>query len=92
MFPELKGRSLEEMDELFEAQPPLWAWQFKKYQTTGIGAYVRELEGSGKVKDVENLMHHQGDQARDVDAKATVEQLEDAGLAGAVELREVERD
>ena len=40
--PELKGRSLEEVDELFEAK--LQAWQFKKFQTTGVGHRLTELE------------------------------------------------
>ena len=41
-YPELNGRSLEEVDELFEAN--LWAWQFKKYQTHGVGHRLTELE------------------------------------------------
>ena len=40
--PELAGRSLEEVDELFEAR--LWAWQFKSYKTSGIGHRITELE------------------------------------------------
>ena len=43
--PEIKGRSLEEMDEMFEAK--LWAWQFQKYQCTGVGAAVA-AHGQGK--------------------------------------------
>ncbi|KAL6243838.1 maltose permease [Rhinocladiella similis] len=43
-LPELKGRSLEELDELFEVKPPLAAWKFTKYQTTGFGRLVREIE------------------------------------------------
>jgi hypothetical protein len=56
--PELAGRSLEEVDELFvgvSPEPPfaiqannqeqkLWAWQFKGYKTTGIGAHIAQLE------------------------------------------------
>ena len=41
-LPELKGRSLEEVDELFEKR--LWAWQFAKAETTGIGARIRQVE------------------------------------------------
>ncbi|OQU94908.1 hypothetical protein CLAIMM_01191 isoform 2 [Cladophialophora immunda] len=41
-FPELAGRSLEEVDELFEAR--LWAWQFKFYETSGIGRRIAVLE------------------------------------------------
>lgn len=40
--PELAGRSLEEVDELFEAR--LWAWQFKSYKTSGIGHLIAELQ------------------------------------------------
>lgn len=40
--PELKGRSLEEVDEMFEAK--LQAWQFKDFQTSGIGHRVTDLE------------------------------------------------
>ncbi|KAF3764346.1 general substrate transporter [Cryphonectria parasitica EP155] len=40
--PELTGRSLEEVDELFEAK--LWAWQFKGYKTSGIGHRIAILE------------------------------------------------
>lgn len=40
--PELTGRSLEEVDELFDAN--LWAWQFKSYQTSGIGHRITQLE------------------------------------------------
>lgn len=40
--PELKGRSLEEVDELFEAK--IHCWQFSKYKTTGVGHRVGELE------------------------------------------------
>ncbi|OAA63769.1 General substrate transporter [Niveomyces insectorum RCEF 264] len=44
-FPELKGRSLEEVDELFEAR--LWAWQFNKYETHGTGHLLATLENEG---------------------------------------------
>ncbi|CAK7224870.1 hypothetical protein SBRCBS47491_005701 [Sporothrix bragantina] len=44
-FPELKGRSLEEVDELFEAN--LWAWQFSKYETHGTGRLLAALENEG---------------------------------------------
>jgi hypothetical protein len=40
--PELKGRSLEETDELFEQR--LWAWQFKDAQTTGVGRRIAKLQ------------------------------------------------
>lgn len=41
-MPELKGRNLEEIDELFEAKIP--AWRFKKYQTSGISHDVAALQ------------------------------------------------
>ena len=41
-LPELKGRSLEEVDELFDRG--LWAWQFNKAETYGVGAEIRGLE------------------------------------------------
>lgn len=40
--PELAGRSLEEVDELFDAK--LWAWQFKDYKTSGVGHRITMLE------------------------------------------------
>lgn len=46
-FPELKGRSLEEVDELFAAK--LHAWQFKNYETHGTGRLLAELENEGMV-------------------------------------------
>ncbi|WVQ85136.1 hypothetical protein IAT38_007301 [Cryptococcus sp. DSM 104549] len=42
--PEFAGRSLEETDELFEKK--LWAWQFDKATTTGVGARIAEIEAS----------------------------------------------
>jgi hypothetical protein len=35
-------RSLEETDELFELR--LWAWQFSKATTTGVGAAITDME------------------------------------------------
>lgn len=40
--PDLTGRSLEEVDELFEAR--LWAWQFRGHETTGIRHRIALLE------------------------------------------------
>lgn len=47
-MPELKNRSLEEVDELFEEK--LWAWQFSKYKTKGLAGRVthHEIELSEK--------------------------------------------
>ena len=44
-LPELRGRSLEEVDELFESPRFRWAWQFKNAQTTGLGARVAQIQG-----------------------------------------------
>jgi len=60
--PELKGRSLEETDELFEQR--LWAWQFKEAQTTGVGRRIAKLE-AGVASDDEQIGSE--GQTRDVD-------------------------
>lgn len=41
-LPELKGRSLEELDELFEKR--VGVFEFGKYQTTGYGARLTKIE------------------------------------------------
>ncbi|KAL0578680.1 hypothetical protein V5O48_003300 [Marasmius crinis-equi] len=48
--PETKGRSLEELDELFEHKPALPAWKFKNVTTTGVGARIGAIEG-GRIGD-----------------------------------------
>ncbi|KAJ0416380.1 general substrate transporter [Aspergillus carlsbadensis] len=49
-MPELKGRSLEDIDELFDAGLP--AWKFKQCECTGLNQEA--LEGyRGKVREVE---------------------------------------
>jgi hypothetical protein len=60
--PELKGRSLEETDELFEQR--LWAWQFKEAQTTGVGRRIAKLE-AGVASEDEQI--DGGWQTRDID-------------------------
>lgn len=55
-----QGRSLEEVDELFEAH--IWAWQFKKYKTTGTAGLLTEIENKGALSsdeaaDVEKSNH-----------------------------------
>ncbi|KJY01103.1 hypothetical protein TI39_contig303g00048 [Zymoseptoria brevis] len=45
---ELRGRSLEETDELFDHC--LWGWQFSKYQSVGIGAKIAAVQGSDSVR------------------------------------------
>ncbi|KAI1266295.1 general substrate transporter [Xylariaceae sp. FL1019] len=47
-MPELKGKALEEIDQLFEAKIP--AWRFHKHETTGLSHDVAVLE-SGKIQD-----------------------------------------
>ena len=49
-MPELKGRNLEEIDQLFEAGIP--AWKFGKYQTEGISHDLAVLEHEGGVAKV----------------------------------------
>ena len=51
--PELRGRSLEEVEELFDEFR--WGWQFQKVKTTGAGAMMAQLE------------HHQVDVEADGD-------------------------
>lgn len=41
-LPELKGRSLEELDELF--QKKISVWRFGKHVTEGIGRDIREID------------------------------------------------
>jgi MFS transporter, SP family, sugar:H+ symporter len=43
VLPELKGRTLEELDELF--QKHVSVFEFKTYQTTGAGATLAVIEG-----------------------------------------------
>jgi MFS family permease len=54
--PELKGRSLEEVDELFERK--LWPWQFSKAQTHGVGARIAAMEGGLGRKGTPPFEHH----------------------------------
>ncbi|SMR46115.1 unnamed protein product [Zymoseptoria tritici ST99CH_1E4] len=46
--PELRGRSLEDTDELFDHC--LWGWQFSKYQSVGIGAKIAAIQVSDSVR------------------------------------------
>ncbi|WVQ67446.1 uncharacterized protein L199_005646 [Kwoniella botswanensis] len=39
---ELKGRSLEEMDELLSKFR--WGWQYSSFQTIGVGAQMAQVE------------------------------------------------
>ena len=49
IVPELKGRSLEETDELFNAGLK-FGWQFSSYVTKGTGAQIRAIEQEDKEK------------------------------------------
>lgn len=44
-LPEMSGRSLEELDELFEKKVSVW--KFRKFVTDGIGSEVTALEVGG---------------------------------------------
>ena len=44
LVPEITGRSLEEVDELFDRG--LWGWQFAKAETTGTAHQLAMLEHS----------------------------------------------
>lgn len=48
MIPETKNRSLEELDEMFQAKVP--TRQFKRYECTGLGASITQLDGNGIVR------------------------------------------
>lgn len=49
-LPELKGRSLEELDELFEKRVSVL--KFGKYRTTGYGARITKIEEMGRDGEV----------------------------------------
>jgi hypothetical protein len=52
VVPEMKERSLEELDELFHARVP--AWRSTKFQATGIGAEITDIKAvEGKAVDVD---------------------------------------
>ncbi|KAJ3507851.1 hypothetical protein NM208_g15903 [Fusarium decemcellulare] len=52
MVPETKNRSLEELDEMFQAN--VGTRKFKHYHCTGLGAHITQLEGHGIEKKTEN--------------------------------------
>lgn len=57
-LPETGSRSLEELDELFEARVSVW--KFSKYRTSGYGAQIAEVEDAaadGVVNAKELAMH-----------------------------------
>ena len=49
IIPELRGRSLEETDGLFDAGLK-WGWQFASYRTAGTGAQIAALQNEDKEK------------------------------------------
>ena len=53
LVPELSNRSLEELDELFQAGVP--AWRFKGYVCTGIGAKITEIQDHNADRGVHML-------------------------------------
>lgn len=57
MLPETKGRSLEELDELFEKG--VSTWKFGSYKTTGFGAMI-EGRADGKDMDEEGSIDVKG--------------------------------
>lgn len=56
IIPELKGRSLEETDELFNAGLK-WGWQFSSYKTQGTGAVIAALQNDdvGRVRRLSSV-------------------------------------
>lgn len=84
-MPELKGRSLEEVDELFEVstlptrrridslrtllimvQRNMWAWQFSKAETHGIGARIAAMEMGANSKAFDDSKEVQATRIEDV--------------------------
>ena len=59
LLPELSGRSLEEVDEMYDHRPKLWAWQFRLFETEGVGRRITDLELSrvdaGKFENREDV-------------------------------------
>ena len=53
-LPETKGRSLEEIDELFENKVP--AWKFKTYKTVILEQALQEVQKHGAETDEKPAM------------------------------------
>ncbi|OBT77674.1 hypothetical protein VF21_03693 [Pseudogymnoascus sp. 05NY08] len=60
-MPELKGRNLEEIDQLFDANIP--AWKFSSFETQGMSHDMSLFENQKEKLEVDDLEH-----AEDVDA------------------------
>lgn len=54
-LPDLKGRSLEEVDELFNAK--LWAWEFSSYKTQSLAGRVNDRDGTIDDKGIRQYAH-----------------------------------
>lgn len=62
-MPELKGRTLEEIDQLFETNLP--AWQFHKHQTGGLANELAHMEnGKPQVKRLDDEDAHVEEEGR----------------------------
>lgn len=57
--PELKGRGLEEVDELFEQFH--WGWQYKHIETHGYGAQIARLAAGDRAAALE-VENRKGDE------------------------------
>ena len=55
-IPELKGRSLEEIDELFAKRVP--AWKFKSFQTTLLADAMQEVKKMDEGGDAAAKVEH----------------------------------
>ncbi|OKL56640.1 hypothetical protein UA08_08358 [Talaromyces atroroseus] len=47
LVPEMKGRSLEELDELFQSKVP--AWRSSSFEATGIGATITQIDNMNSI-------------------------------------------
>ncbi|KAL7421068.1 hypothetical protein Q5752_003952 [Cryptotrichosporon argae] len=73
--PELKGRSLEEVDELFAKFR--WGWEYKGYKTTGVGAAVAQAEQHENVDAKAGDIHESavGEDDKTMDAQVRVQSV-----------------
>lgn len=60
VVPEMSGRSLEELDELFRAKVP--AWKSKDYVCTGIGTQITHVQNiEGKKVSIDRIQPVSGE-------------------------------